>query len=365
MSHNHSIEVAISLEDHYRVQVGQNTGEELRSFCSEHYSPEKIIVVIDEKVDHLHGKKIQAMCDDYFRNILWLKVPPGERSKSLSQWQLLVSRILEDGVERGTPLLAVGGGVTGDLAGFVAASTLRGIPLIHMPTTLLAMVDSSIGGKTGLNHATGKNLIGAFYQPDAVFADVQFLQTLEQEEWITGMAEVIKYAAIRKPELFDQLTSLIKSIPEPDERWIKVVSDSVRIKTEVVEEDVLEAGTRAFLNFGHTFGHALEKVAGYGSITHGEAVFAGMIAATYFSRQLGHPIDDIRFNPFLPLYKRQVQSLPSDIGALIEAMKADKKVKNNTIQLVLLKEWGSPYIKPCTDLSKLEEAWQYTLAQFK
>lgn len=363
MSHK-IIDVSISFEDRYQVRVGQNIRKELPSFFSEQYSSDKVIVIIDEKVDRLHGKKIQAICGDFFRDVLWLEVPEGEASKSLSQWQLLVGRILEDGVERETPLLAVGGGVTGDLGGFVAASTLRGIPLIHMPTTLLAMVDSSIGGKTGLNHSAGKNLVGAFYQPDAVFADVEFLQTLEQEEWITGMAEVLKYAAIKEPGLFDQLDTLSKSIPEPDERWAKVISDSIRIKTDVVEEDVLEAGNRAFLNFGHTFGHALEKVAGYGNLSHGEAVFAGMIAAAHFSRQLGHSVDDIRFAPFMPLYKRQIQSLPRDIGALIEAMKADKKVKNNTVQLVLLKEWGSPYIEPCTDLSKLEETWQYTLAQF-
>lgn len=361
---SHKIDVATSSEDRYQVRVGPNIREELFSFFSAHYSPGKIIVIIDEKVDRLHGDKIQGICGDFFQDMLWLNVPEGEESKSLAQWQSLVDRILEYGVERGTPLLAAGGGVTGDLAGFVAASVLRGIPLIHMPTTLLAMVDSSIGGKTGLNHSTGKNLIGAFYQPDAVFADVEYLQTLEQKEWITGMAEVIKYAAIRKPELFDQLGTLGKVIPEPDKRWSEVIFESIRIKTAVVEEDVLETGNRAFLNFGHTFGHALEKVAGYGNLSHGEAVFAGMIAAIHYSRKLGYPVDDIRFAPFLPLYKRQIQSLPRDIEALTEAMKADKKVKGNTVQLVLLKEWGSPYIQACTDLSKLEETWQYTLAQF-
>ncbi|SMO65317.1 3-dehydroquinate synthase [Fodinibius sediminis] len=363
MAHS-SIEVSISFEDQYEVHVGQDIRRIFPSFCSNRYSREKIIVVIDEKVHRLHGEKVQAVCDEYFQDSLWLSVPEGERSKSLGQWQSLIDRILGDGVERGTPLLAVGGGVSGDLAGFVAASTLRGIPLIHMPTTLLAMVDSSIGGKTGLNHDTGKNLIGAFYQPDAVFADTAFLQTLEQKEWITGMAEVLKYAAIRSPELFDQVAGLSRGALEPGEEWAQIISESIRIKTDIVEEDTLEAGKRAFLNFGHTFGHALEKVAGYGSLSHGEAVFAGMIAATYFSQHLGHPVDDIRFAPFLPLYKQQIQSMPTDIEALIEAMKTDKKVKDNTLQLVLLKDWGSPYIHPCTDFSMLREAWQYTLAQF-
>lgn len=361
---SHIIDVSIAIEQQYPINVRRDIGPAFKDLCADRYAPEKAIIIIDENVQRLHGKKVRALASSYFRDLLWLEVPEGEESKSLTQWQNFVDAILNEGVERGTPVFGVGGGVTGDLAGYVAASVLRGLPLVHLPTTLLAMVDSSIGGKTGINHATGKNLIGAFYQPDAVFADIEFLRTLEQKEWITGMAEIIKYGAIRKPELFDQLTDLAPLIPDLDERWVDVIGQSMQIKTDIVEEDTLEAGKRAFLNFGHTFGHALEKVAGYGRLAHGEAVFVGMIAATYFSKQLGYSVDDVRFDPFLSLYKQQIASLPTDITALIEAMKKDKKVKNNIIQLVLLKEWGSPYIQPCTDLSKLEETWQYTLAQF-
>ncbi len=361
---SHSIDVSVSLNKRYSIHVEKNVEKAFFDFCSDRYSKEKVILVVDEKVYELHETKIESICSRYFENLFVLKVPQGESSKSLSQWQQLVNEILAEGVERNTPLVAIGGGVTGDLAGYVAASVLRGIPLIHLPTTLLAMVDSSIGGKTGLNHDTGKNLIGAFYQPDAVFSDVEFLETLEQSEWITGMAEIIKYGAIRSPELFNQLETLNDNLSADDEEWIEVIRESARIKTDIVQEDTLEAGKRAYLNFGHTFGHALERVAGYGSISHGEAVFAGMIAATYFSKELGHPVDDTVFTPFMSLYKQQIRSFPTQPDKLIEAMKTDKKVKNNIIQLVLLKEWGSPYIKPCTDLSKLRAAWKYTIDQF-
>lgn len=358
-----NIDVRISLKQQYQIIIEEDLQESFHSFCSKYYLAEKIFVLIDEKVNSLHRARVEEMLD-YFSSTHIIQIPEGEESKSISQWSSIVDEILAVGAERNTPLLGVGGGVTGDLAGFVASAVLRGIPLIHMPTTLLAMVDSSIGGKTGVNHSTGKNLIGAFYQPDAVFSDMAFLETLEQKEWITGMAEILKYAAIRSPELFDELEELIREPLEPHQRWTKVVEQSARIKTDIVQEDTLESGKRAFLNFGHTFGHALEKVSGYGRLSHGEAVFVGMIAATNFSNQLGHSVDDTRFEPFLALYKKQMATLPANIDKLIKAMKSDKKTKNNTLRLVLLNDWASPYIYECTDYSKLEGAWKYALARF-
>ena len=357
------IDVDISLEQHYQIFIGQHLCESFHSFCAEHYSLDKIFILVDESVRELHKERINNYTS-YFDDRHLIEIPEGEASKSVALWQEIVNNILAIGTERSTPLLAIGGGVTGDLAGFVASSVLRGIPLIHMPTSLLAMVDSSIGGKTGVNHDTGKNLIGAFYQPEAVVADIAYLDTLEQKEWITGMAEILKYAAIRSPELFDELEGLVHQPFTPKEKWGKVVEQSARIKVNIVQEDTLEAGKRAYLNFGHTFAHAIENVSGYGEISHGEAVFVGMIAATYFSKQLQHPVDDARFAPFMSLYKQQMQALPTDINHLIERMKTDKKVKNNRLRLVLLNEWGSPYIYECTDESKLHDAWEYALAQF-
>lgn len=357
------IDVRISLEKQYQIFIGERLQESFISFCEQQYSQDKIFVLVDEKVYSLHAERIESLVAP-FSNPHLIKVPEGEASKSVAQWSSIVDELLAIGLERSTPLLAVGGGVTGDLGGFVASTVLRGIPLIHMPTSLLAMVDSSIGGKTGVNHGTGKNLVGAFYQPDAVFTDIAFLETLEQKEWITGLAEILKYAAIREPKLFDELDELVHQPLTPKQRWAEVVERSARIKTDIVQKDTLEAGKRAYLNFGHTFGHALEKVAGYGKLSHGEAVFVGMIAATYFSSKLGHPVDEVRFEPFASLYRQQMQKLPSDIDTLIETMKTDKKVKNNIIRLVLLNGWGSPYIYECTDHSKLKDAWEYTLAQF-
>lgn len=358
-----NIDLRISLEQQYQIIIGEHLKNSFRSFCSNHYSPAKIFVLIDENVNRLHRERVEEMLG-YFSATHFIVVPEGESSKSVSQWRSIVDEILTVGAERNTPLLAIGGGVTGDLGGFVASTVLRGIPLIHMPTTLLAMVDSSIGGKTGVNHNTGKNLIGAFYQPDAVFSDISFLGTLEQKEWITGLAEILKYAAIRDPEMFDELEKLIRQPLEPNESWTKIVEQSARIKTDIVQEDALESGKRAYLNFGHTFGHAIEKVSGYGSLSHGEAVFVGMIAGTYFSAQLGHPVDDTRFAPFVPFYKEQMSPLPADIDKLIETMKTDKKTRNNILRLVLLNKWGSPYIYECTDHSKLQNAWEYALARF-
>lgn len=357
------IDVNISLDHSYQIIIGEHLQKDFQNFCSDRYSGKKIFILIDKKVNNLHRQRVEKLVS-YFSTAHFIEIPEGEASKSVEQWQRISDEILMAGVERTTPLLAVGGGVTGDLAGFIASTVLRGIPLIHMPTTLLGMVDSSIGGKTGINHTTGKNLIGAFYQPDAVFSDIAFLETLEQEEWITGMAEILKYAAIRTPDLFEELEKLTNRPLEPQQKWAVVVEQSARIKTDIVQEDTLEAGKRAYLNFGHTFGHALENVSGYGQLSHGEAVFVGMIAATYFSKQLGYPVDEVRFDPFISLYQKQMSELPNDINELISAMKSDKKTKNNIIRLVLLNDWGSPYIYECTDLSKLEDAWEYALAQF-
>jgi 3-dehydroquinate synthase len=357
------IDVRISFKQQYQIVIGEQLQQPFQSFCNEQYSGKQIFVLVDEKVHNLHQEKIAQLVSS-FEKSHFIEIPEGESSKSVAQWNKITDELLTIGVERTTPLLAVGGGVTGDLAGFVASTVLRGIPLIHMPTSLLAMVDSSIGGKTGVNHSTGKNLIGAFYQPDAVFSDIAFLETLEQKEWITGIAEILKYAAIRNPELFEEVENLHNQPFKPKESWAKIIGESARIKTGIVEEDALEAGKRAYLNFGHTFGHALEKVAGYGNISHGEAVFVGMLAATFFSSKQSHSIDNTRFDPFIPLYKQQMSMLPQDVGQLIDVMKTDKKVKDNTLRLVLLNDWGSPYIYECSDHSKLYDAWEYALSQF-
>lgn len=354
------INVNINRSDSYAINVGFDLWDEFTGFCASRYSPRKLFIVVDEKVYHIHGQRIKEGCEQYFEDCLIFQIPEGEKSKSLKQWRLLQDELLENKVERSTPLLAVGGGVTGDLGGFVASSVLRGVPLIHMPTSLLAMVDSSIGGKTGINHANGKNLIGAFYQPDAVFADLQFLSTLERREWINGIAEMLKYAAICQPDMFDGLEKAIEEGFKPSKRWLKLIRKSAVIKADIVQKDERESGLRAILNFGHSFGHALERLAGYGNISHGHAVYTGMLASVYVSELAESFSGRDRLYRFNALYDI---SLPdqSRIPELIEAMYYDKKVKNETVQLVLLKQWGEPYLKYCKDEKLLRDAWKSAL----
>ncbi len=362
---SHTIDVPISYQQDYSIYIGDDIWEQLRDFCQNLYSPQLAFLVMDERIHSLHEGRILNRFESYFDRTEIYVVPEGEKSKSLTQWNKMVDFLLTKGAERGTPLFAIGGGVTGDLAGFAASAALRGVPLVHFPTSLLAMVDSSIGGKTGINHNVGKNLIGAFYQPDAVFADTGFLDTLSMEEWINGLSEILKYGAIRSPDIFEKAVALInKPGFRPTERWADLISQSAAIKVDVVAEDTLESDTRAYLNFGHTFGHAIEKVAGYGNISHGQAVYIGMIAATYASKQLGAEIDEARFESFKALYPIKLKQVAPSQKELINAMQTDKKVKDGQIHLVLLDDWGSPYIHPCEGTGLIKAAWAFTYKQF-
>lgn len=360
---SHTINVQVDLQLSYPIIVGASIWEEFRAFCVENYAAQKLIVIIDEKVRALHGEQISDECATYFEESIFLEVPEGEQSKSLKQWNKLVDSMLKEGVERTTPVLVVGGGVTGDVGGFAAASALRGLPLIHMPTSLLAMVDSSIGGKTGINHVTGKNLIGAFYQPEAVFSNVNFLETLERSEWINGLAEILTYAAIRKPDLFDQAADLVNKGFKPSEGWTDLISKCAAIKADIVQKDMLEGGIRAYLNFGHTFAHALEKRAGYGTISHGEAVFTGMLAAVYASQQQGATVEDTRFDPFLSLYDIRLDKKTTDIKKLSDLMNRDKKVKGGKIRLILLEDWGIPRIHECEESTLIRNSWEFAFSK--
>jgi 3-dehydroquinate synthase len=360
---SHSIKIQLYREKSHSVLLGIDIWDEILDFFAATYAPRKAFIVIDEKVHQLYGRRIEKQCRRYFQSCQTIQIPEGEKSKSIDRWKELQDKLLKAGVERSTPLLAVGGGVTGDLGGFAAASVLRGIPLVHLPTSLLAMVDSSIGGKTGVNHSAGKNLIGAFYQPDAVFADGTFLETLGRREWIGGLAEMLKYAAIQKPAMFDELEEAVGQGFAVSPLWMDLIRQCAAIKAEIVEQDAHEAGKRAFLNFGHTFGHALEKLAGYGRMSHGEAVFAGMITAVHYAKALGAPVEEARFSAFKPLYNMEMPQM-NRVPDLIEAMRHDKKVKDGMIRLVLLNSWGKPYIEECKNESLLSEAWHTTLKEF-
>ncbi len=286
------------------------------------------------------------------------QIEPGEASKSAATLAELYDFGLLSRVDRRTPLIALGGGVVGDVAGLCASTLLRGIPLIHVPTTIVSQVDSSIGGKTGINHHSGKNLIGTFYQPQLVLNDARLLQTLPEEEWTSGLAEVVKHALIDSPEhtayLAESWDDLVRRAPEIVG---EVVFRSAGVKVQVVTQDERESGRRAILNFGHTTAHGIERAADYGVVSHGHAVAAGMAVALRISdsRYLTESRDDA-----WQLVRRL--GWPSlarfDIDEVEAAIAYDKKHVSGSLRFILLPRTGRPEI--CTDVSRsdIRAAWK-------
>ena len=287
-------------------------------------------------------------------------VPAGEPSKAFAPLQTLYDAALAWGIDRKTPVMALGGGVVGDLAGFAAATLLRGLPLVQLPTTLIAQVDSAIGGKTGINHAVGKNLIGAFYQPVFVCADVATLASLPVREWTSGLAEAVKHALIADLDLFDVMERRFDDLVRRDAGTVQaLIPRAAAIKAEIVAEDERERGRRALLNFGHTFGHAIEKVAGYGTFTHGEAVILGMRAALHLSKHKTPALDADRAEALLRSIPVPggVEELPTE--ALMDAMRADKKVEAGQLRVILLDAIGSAYVTADVTPQEVARAWTY------
>lgn len=280
-------------------------------------------------------------------------VPASESAKSLRVAERLYGEFIKSGIDRKTTLLAIGGGVVGDLGGFLAASYLRGIPLAQVPTTLLAMVDSAIGGKVAINHPLGKNMIGFFYAPVFTFIDVDFLATLPKRDIYSGLAEAFKYALIQDAPFLHQLESRFESIVSLERAAIEqVVERSVKNKMRVVKQDFKETlGLRALLNFGHTFGHALETLSKYRAFRHGEAVLIGMLCASALSKNLGL-IDDAslsriaRFAKRFPISSRLLKRHFFDVeeSAMESAMQSDKKKERGFIRFVLLRAIGEAFL---------------------
>ncbi|HEX77862.1 MAG TPA: 3-dehydroquinate synthase [Dehalococcoidia bacterium] len=308
----------------------------------------RAVVIGDETVLFLYGQRLQAGLEREGYAVVSLGVPPGESSKSLEMLSRLYDALVENKVERGDSVLAVGGGVVGDLAGFVAATFLRGLPLIQVPTTLAAMVDASIGGKVAVNHPLGKNLIGAFYQPRLVLADTQTLTTLPQRELTSGWAEVIKHGLILDASLVtfleENMAGLIRLDPELTRQ---AISQSVALKAQVVSEDERETGRRTILNYGHTIGHALEAATGYERFLHGEAVAIGMMGAALLSQRLGLITSEVveRQRHLLEGFGLPTRAEGIAPAQVLQAMELDKKVRAGQIRWVLLKGMGEAVIR--------------------
>jgi 3-dehydroquinate synthase len=304
-----------------------------------------VLVVTNETVAPLYLARVQAGLHGFAHATLVL--PDGEAHKTLATSADVYSALAALGANRDATILALGGGVIGDLAGFAAACWMRGIDFVQMPTTLLAMVDSSVGGKTGVNLPAGKNLVGAFHQPRAVIADTSTLATLPAREYRAGLAEVVKYGAIGDATFFDWLEANVDGLNARDDATLAAaIAQSCRHKAGVVARDEHEQGERALLNFGHTFGHALETATGYGNLLHGEAVAIGMLLAAHLSTALGRApaADAERLAALLVALGLPVHAPASDATQLLELMRLDKKNLAGKLRLILWRGMGQAEI---------------------
>jgi 3-dehydroquinate synthase len=333
-------EIMVELGDRsYPVVVGSGILAQVGARLAALGFVDRCALLTSERVGALYREPVVGALRTTGVDPAVIEIPDGEEHKSLAWLALVYDRLLSAGIERSTPLIALGGGVIGDLGGFAAATLLRGLPLVHVPTTLLAQVDAAIGGKTAVNHAQGKNLIGAFHQPRVVLADVDVLATLPRRELLAGLAEVIKYGVIGDAGLFDVVERQLDAILELDRELLTwLVATSARQKAEVVSRDERElTGLRATLNYGHTVGHAVEMLTDYRRFLHGEAVAIGMVAAARVSQALGAcdaavvaRIRDLLARAGLPT------ELPGDVDreALALAMRSDKKSRGGKIRFV-------------------------------
>jgi 3-dehydroquinate synthase len=329
----------------YDIAIGSGTlavvGEAVRAL----EPGDRVALVTNPTVEVLYADAVVGSLREAGLEVLTVTIPDGEEHKSLKSLEHILTELLRARLDRGSVLVALGGGVVGDITGFAASAYMRGIRFAQVPTTLLAQVDSSVGGKTGVNHPLGKNMIGAFWQPSLVWVDVDTLRTLPRRELLAGLSEVIKYGVIWDANLFDYLVRNREEILLLDaESLMHIVRRSCEIKAEVVARDEREAGLRSILNYGHTIGHAIESVTAYKRFLHGEAIAIGMALEAELSRDLGlMPEEDAaRVKSILDAYGLP-SALPDDleVGALIEAMALDKKALAGKLRFTLPEKIGS------------------------
>lgn len=322
-----------------------------------HLKRKHVAVVTNTTVAPLYLQQLTQTLNDAGVAVIPIILPDGEAYKNGETLNLIYDALLHHRCERSTTLIALGGGVIGDLTGYAAATYLRGVPFIQIPTTLLSQVDSSVGGKTGINHPLGKNMIGAFYQPQLVLADIDTLQTLPPREFSAGVAEVIKYGLIRDAQFFDWLEQHIAELMSLDKAVLsEAIYRSCQNKADVVARDEHETGERALLNLGHTFGHAIENAMGYGVWLHGEAVAAGTMMAADLSQRMGWLSDEEvkRIHRLLTSAKLPLDAPKLGVEKYLDLMQLDKKVADGKIRLILQQGIGKSVITSDYDAEKLK-----------
>ncbi|MCW8890009.1 MAG: 3-dehydroquinate synthase [Sedimenticola sp.] len=346
MKKNPSCTLTVNLgERSYPIYIGSNLLTD-PAFYRPHVKGQQVLIVTNTTVEPLYLDAVKSALQDY--QVESVVLPDGEQYKTLAVWQNIIDSLLENRFDRRCTVIGLGGGVVGDMAGFAAACYQRGVYFIQIPTTLLAQVDSSVGGKTGVNHPLGKNMIGAFYQPQCVIADIETLTTLDDRQLSAGLAEIIKYGLIGDLSFFEWLEQNMEGLLARDHALLAyAIERSCKDKAAVVAADEREAGNRALLNLGHTFGHAIETGVGYGEWLHGEAVGAGICMAADLSHRLGwlaladlQRVEALIKKAGLPIYP------PTSIDAdrMMALMSVDKKVLESKIRLVLMNKLGSSVV---------------------
>lgn len=356
-----TLNVALA-ERSYPIYIGEDLLSQ-PELLHKYIKRKEVLIVTNETIAPLYLEKVQNLLADFHCEAVVL--PDGEKFKNLEVLNQVFDKLLESHFSRQVTLIALGGGVIGDMTGFAAACYQRGVPFIQVPTTLLSQVDSSVGGKTAVNHALGKNMIGAFYQPQCVIADTNTLNTLEDRQLASGIAEVIKYGLINDVSFFEWLETNIERLKKREpEALAYAIERSCQDKAEIVAKDETEQGVRALLNLGHTFGHAIETGVGYGNWLHGEAIATGMMMSADLSERLGWisaedvtRIRDLFIKADLPV------TAPAEMSAeqFMDLMAVDKKVQDGVIRLILLKGIGKAVISDDYDPKQLQE----TLSSFQ
>ncbi|MFQ5655925.1 MAG: 3-dehydroquinate synthase [Candidatus Methylomirabilales bacterium] len=345
-------QVVVRLGDRsYPICIGAKVLSDLGDLCRPLDLSNRGVLITNPVVGDLYAQPLLSSFETGGIHLTPLEVPDGEEFKNLQEAGALYQRLLPLGLDRRSPVLALGGGVIGDLVGFVAATFMRGLPLIQIPTSLVAQVDSSVGGKVGVNLPHAKNMVGAFYQPRLVLSDVCLLHTLSPREFHAGLAEVVKYGMIADRVFFEWLEDNVSAILARNEEVIvHIVKTSCRIKAAVVERDERDEGIRAVLNFGHTVGHALEAATAYRELSHGEAVAIGMVAAAQISCRMGLCSDEVptRLTRLLGRIGLPT-SIPVDPERLSNTIIYDKKLRQNITYFVLTKEIGDVTVAPVHD----------------
>jgi 3-dehydroquinate synthase len=331
----------------YEIYIGEDIVDRMGLLLTRQNWGDRYVIITDSIVSDLHGTRVEGTLKEMGLKVDMIDFPAGEASKDIQTSLRIVDRLMTLGANRTSVLIALGGGVVGDITGLVASLYMRGIPYIQVPTTLLAQVDSSIGGKTGIDLSSGKNILGTFYQPKGVFIDLVFLKTLKPRELQNGLAEVVKYGIIDDPDLFSTLEGKAADIKNGDmDLLAEIITRSCRIKKGIVEIDEQEKGIRRILNFGHTIGHAIETESGY-TIPHGDAVSMGMIAAATLSERM-HYLSHKDRERIIALIKAMglPDRIPKDLkhDGIYARIKGDKKKAGDVLNFVLLKKIGIPFI---------------------